>query len=130
MICPNCGSEYRPGFTRCSDCDVDLVEPSPPQEEPPQIDLVKIFEAGNPAVVPVVESLLTDAGIEFMTQSEPIQHLFGWGTFGSNLNFVIGPVYFLVRSEDAAEAREIVAHLEDPTPPYPSDPDPSDEVPR
>jgi hypothetical protein len=25
MYCPQCKSEYRPGFTRCSDCDVDLV---------------------------------------------------------------------------------------------------------
>jgi hypothetical protein len=26
VICPDCGAEYRPGFTRCSDCDVPLVE--------------------------------------------------------------------------------------------------------
>jgi len=26
MICPSCRSEYRPGFTRCSTCEVDLVE--------------------------------------------------------------------------------------------------------
>jgi hypothetical protein len=26
MICPSCGSEYREGFTRCAECDVDLVE--------------------------------------------------------------------------------------------------------
>jgi hypothetical protein len=25
MFCPLCRQEYRPGFTRCSDCDVDLV---------------------------------------------------------------------------------------------------------
>ena len=25
MFCPNCRAEYRPGFTCCSDCDVDLV---------------------------------------------------------------------------------------------------------
>ena len=25
MICPKCGAEYRPGFTRCADCEVDLV---------------------------------------------------------------------------------------------------------
>ena len=27
MICPNCGAQYQPGFTRCSDCEVELVEP-------------------------------------------------------------------------------------------------------
>lgn len=26
MFCPNCKSEYRPGFTKCADCGVDLVE--------------------------------------------------------------------------------------------------------
>ena len=25
MFCPHCKAEYRPGFTHCSDCDVDLV---------------------------------------------------------------------------------------------------------
>jgi hypothetical protein len=29
MFCPNCGAEYRPGFARCSDCDVELVEAAP-----------------------------------------------------------------------------------------------------
>lgn len=26
MICPKCNEEYREGFTKCADCDVDLVE--------------------------------------------------------------------------------------------------------
>ncbi len=25
MFCPNCKDEFRPGFTRCAGCDVDLV---------------------------------------------------------------------------------------------------------
>ena len=29
MYCPKCRLEYRPGFTRCSDCDVDLVYEPP-----------------------------------------------------------------------------------------------------
>ena len=32
MFCPNCRAEYRPGFPRCSDCEVDLVEVLPPQD--------------------------------------------------------------------------------------------------
>lgn len=28
MFCPECRDEYRPGFTRCATCDVDLVESS------------------------------------------------------------------------------------------------------
>jgi len=38
MYCPQCRVEYRPGFARCSDCEVDLVEelapPNVPEPEP------------------------------------------------------------------------------------------------
>jgi hypothetical protein len=34
MFCPQCRVEYRPGFTRCTDCDVDLVTVLPQAEEP------------------------------------------------------------------------------------------------
>ena len=35
MFCPECRVEYRPGFTHCTDCDVDLVAelPGPELEE-------------------------------------------------------------------------------------------------
>ena len=29
MWCTQCRQEYRPGFTRCSDCDLDLVDEQP-----------------------------------------------------------------------------------------------------
>jgi len=36
MFCPQCKAEYRPGFTRCADCDVELVDqlPAAPAPEP------------------------------------------------------------------------------------------------
>ena len=34
MFCPQCKAEYRPGFARCADCDVDLVNELPASASP------------------------------------------------------------------------------------------------
>ena len=34
LWCPNCGSEYRPGFVECSDCRVPLTAVKPPARPP------------------------------------------------------------------------------------------------
>lgn len=33
MYCPQCKAEYRQGFTRCADCEVDLVHEAPPRTQ-------------------------------------------------------------------------------------------------
>jgi len=38
-FCPKCRVEYRPGFTRCSDCDTDLVE---------RLDVAPSWEGAEP----------------------------------------------------------------------------------
>ena len=53
MICPNCSVEYREGFTRCSDCDVDLVD-SPPA--PPTYS--KRFHSAFSAIAAVILMLI------------------------------------------------------------------------
>jgi hypothetical protein len=34
MYCPQCRCEFRPGFTHCKSCDVDLIEELPPKDPP------------------------------------------------------------------------------------------------
>lgn len=109
MICPECGSEYREGFTHCADCDVDLVEGAPSEEGQPEAKLVKVYEGGNPAVVPLIESLLRDSGLEFMTRNEALQDLFALGRVGTGGSNAVGAVEFWVREEDEATARELLA---------------------
>jgi hypothetical protein len=124
VICPECDTEYREGFTRCADCDVDLVAPPPPPppDERPNIELVKVWEGGNPALLAVIESVLEDAGIEYSTTSENLQDLFAWGRVGSGFNYLIGPVKFFVRAEDESEARTLLDQLqEEPPPELPAD---------
>ena len=109
MICPECGSEYREGFTHCNDCDVDLVEP---MAEEPDIQLVKVWSGTNPAVLPLVESLLDEAQIEYMKKGEAIQDLFAGGRL-LGLNPVVGPVEFWVRGEQAEQAQELLAGVDE-----------------
>ena len=112
MICPECGSKYREGYTQCADCGVPLVETSPEQQGEPDAELVKVFESNNAAVLPLVQSVLLDAEIEFMTRSEGLQDLFALGRFGTGSNNAIGPAEIWVRKEDEAEARALLEVLE------------------
>jgi hypothetical protein len=108
MICPECGSEYREGFTHCNDCDVDLVEPMAKEQGEPDADLVSVYKSGNPALLPIVESLLRDAQIEFMTTGQSVQALQG----AIGISFVV-PVEFWVRSEYAEQALELLADVDE-----------------
>ena len=36
MFCPECKDEFRPGFTHCADCGVDLVEKLPDENDVPE----------------------------------------------------------------------------------------------
>jgi hypothetical protein len=46
MICPECKAEYRPGFTRCADCDVELVWEQP--EEAAASSPYRATQPGDP----------------------------------------------------------------------------------
>ncbi|MGH2808527.1 MAG: DUF2007 domain-containing protein [Actinomycetota bacterium] len=71
--CPQCGTEYRDGFTRCHDCDVELQAGPPPEDfvptevakpfDPRDVpELVTVFTAG-PMEAEIVRSLLESNGI-------------------------------------------------------------------
>ncbi|HYO75270.1 MAG TPA: DUF2007 domain-containing protein [Thermoanaerobaculia bacterium] len=74
-------------------------------------DIVKVYACGNPALVPLIESLLNDAGIDFMMKGESVQQLFAAGQFGG-MSYAMGPVEFWVREDDRAEAIEILEKLD------------------
>jgi hypothetical protein len=113
LICPTCGSEYREGFTRCEDCDAALVEPPAPSMEHAE-GLVKVYTTADPVIIPLIESVFEDAGVEYMTKGHGNQDVFGQGRFAMTHTFVIGPVEFYVWKDAEAAAREILAALEAP----------------
>lgn len=59
--CPECRAEYEAGITRCSDCDVDLVELLPEETvgEPPVI----VYTANTHSEAMVVAATLRSEGI-------------------------------------------------------------------
>ena len=47
MFCPKCKVEYRPGFTRCSDCEVDLVDVLPEEDLSSDEALTTLWECAD-----------------------------------------------------------------------------------
>ena len=110
MFCPQCHAEYMPGFTRCADCDVELVEmpavDKPARREParrePMGDLVTVFSSRDPGLVSIAESLLQSADIRFSVRG-------GLVPYPTALS-----VDLQVLASDADDARRILADLSTP----------------
>lgn len=112
MFCPECGGEYREGFTRCADCEVDLVATLPePEEETPVSELVTVLETGDPAEMALAESLLQDARIPFFKKGDQLQNLFALGTLGFGFNALAGPAALQVAEEHAEAAAQVLEAL-------------------
>jgi hypothetical protein len=75
MFCPNCKTEYREGFSRCSDCGADLVRELPKQGKSGSSDFTELIWMGSDSVsYDAVQKLLIAAGIKF-SERPPDNHL-------------------------------------------------------
>ncbi len=105
MFCPQCKAEYRPGFVRCSDCGVELVEQLPVDPLPtsemdhPQLVVVRTYPSHVDA--DLARTALEAAGIESMVESDD------QGGQSPGLAFTRG-IALLVRSDDVKDAEEIL----------------------
>jgi hypothetical protein len=116
VFCPICGDEYRTGFNRCADCDVDLVANPPAEPAPPEpFELTTVLETGDQTLIAVAKSVLDSAGIPCIARNERLQNLFGWGSVGAGFNAAMGPIRLQVLKEDEGVARELLTAL--PVPP-------------
>ena len=82
MFCPECGAEFREGIEKCADCDVALAPEPPPVPEA----YVTVHETSDPAVVPVLKTVLESAGIPYRAIGEGTMDLFPFPseTFGKS----------------------------------------------
>jgi hypothetical protein len=75
MFCPNCKTEYREGFSRCSDCGADLVQETPKRDDPAFGDFAALVWMGsNGQALEAIKKLLTDAKIRY-SQIDPKSHM-------------------------------------------------------
>ncbi len=114
MFCPQCGAEFREGFTECSDCHVPLVWEQPPQPEPdsrfnpispaqgqPDLEFVTVLETSDPVLLGAAKSVLQEAGIPFYVAGDEVSpHYAG--------HFALDPRRVLVGSDREAEARALL----------------------
>ena len=114
MYCPQCGVEYRDGFTECSDCQVPLLPgtcpPDPPEHFDPNLDLVVVLETNDRVQLAMARGLLEDAGIP----------LFVLGQIATLVQDVDGFLRKWVRlqvpRDREAEARELLEQMLQPIP--------------
>jgi len=111
MFCPKCRDEFVSGTKECPDCQVPLVEELLEEDEPVYVELVTALESTDPGKIMIAKSMLEEAGIRYFAKGEGIQHLFGWGTFGTGFNLLTGPVQIMVSVDDIAEALELLKVL-------------------
>lgn len=75
MFCPNCKTEYREGFSRCSDCGADLVRELPKEGKSGSSGFTELVWMGaNEQTQTAVGVLLAAAGIKF-SERPPDDHL-------------------------------------------------------
>ena len=66
MFCPLCKAEYREGFLKCADCQVDLVNALPIDPEPPgKFRLVRLWRGADPVFYSALTAALQEANIPF-----------------------------------------------------------------
>jgi hypothetical protein len=64
MFCPRCKAEYRQGFTRCADCEAELVDQLP-DETPPTVRLESVWTGEDREDCVFMCQRLKAAGIPF-----------------------------------------------------------------
>src|SRR6202521_3137117 len=111
MYCPQCKAEYRQGFTRCADCDVELVHEPPPvahglgatgeassHAEDSEDPFCSFWRGDDPRIHAELCELLTEEGIPHKTVRRE-DHLFNLNTKSA---FQIGIPFSQFEKADAA----------------------------
>jgi hypothetical protein len=99
-FCPSCRCEYRLGFTRCTDCDLELVE-SLPEEKPEEfhendVELVELASFPDYSEAEMIQELLEGNGITTVLRGDVVP-----------LGNVSGAATLLVEETDLPAAQKL-----------------------
>jgi hypothetical protein len=107
MFCPKCKSEYRDGFTECSDCGTLLVDKL--ERDPANQDLALAWRGSDPAGFSAAKAALDGGGIRNFPIGDHDQ--LAWGLA------IARPRYgLLVRKSDLEAALDLVASIQERSP--------------
>lgn len=108
LVCPACGSEYRPGFSLCADCKVPLVDAAP---APARRGLRKVWVGTDHTQAELLRVELRRAGIESILENE------GGAGYAIGLATSLVPYVIAVAEPDAAKALEVLKAEREPAGP-------------
>lgn len=103
-FCPHCRSEYIDSVAVCADCGAVLVAALPAAD--PGIRLVDVYRAQGEIEAQRVRSILEANGVDCMLSGEAVRLTHGLTVDG------LAEVKILVRADDEARARDVIAESE------------------
>ena len=102
MFCPNCKAEYTKGISRCSDCDVDLVNSLPisynNEQQDNDLTFVPILSTYNLGDIALLRSILDNQGIEYFLQGENTSYIRAY----------MDPTILMVREDQVEITKELL----------------------
>jgi len=91
MFCPKCKSEYRDGFTECSDCCVALIYELPTESKLNEyVDLTELLTTTDQGEIALFKSMLESEEIPFFVQND---HFSTTQAHGMTVSFLVPKEY-------------------------------------
>jgi hypothetical protein len=115
MFCPKCRSEFKAGITFCEQCQTNLVEVLPPEDELVYRELATVFTTGDEGLIGLIKSMMEEAGIPCFARSQGVQDLFALGRMGTGFSPITGPVEIQVPKDRAEEAAKLIQNINNQT---------------